>query len=115
MSARQNDPPTARRGKGAKAVEISGEVLLPPPSMPPEPPPTEADKAKNREISRLLKEIAADLKQRNLDWAVLLAQQAARGRGPLVDHFAELGRRFGPSLQAHEKPSKFQVIDGDLA
>jgi hypothetical protein len=112
MSARRNTPSTTRRGKGDTAG-MEPDLVLPPP--PAHPPPTEAELAKSREITRLLRELTADLKQRNLDWAVALAQQAARGRGPLVDHFAELGRRFGPSLQAHEKPSRFQVIEGGQA
>jgi hypothetical protein len=89
---------------------IGPDAALPPP--PPQPPKTEAEKAHDSEITRRLWELAAEFKQRNLNLAVDLARQAARGNGPLVDHFAELGRRFGPSLQAHEKPSKFQVIEG---
>jgi hypothetical protein len=109
MSARRTTPSAARPGKSNVGGEEPNMVLPPPPPYPPE---SEAELAKSREITRLLRELADDLKQRNLNWAIALAQQAARGRGPLVDHFAELGRRFGPSIQAHEKPSKFQVIEG---
>jgi hypothetical protein len=91
------------------AVVEADAALIPPPPMPEE---TEAEKAAQAETIRRLRELADLLQQRNLDLAVALAQQAARGRGPLVDHFAELGRRFGPSLKAHEKTTRFQVIEG---
>ena len=62
------------------------------------PPPTEHERAANRQITAMLEVLADELKQRNLDRAVRLAQQAARGDGPLIEHFAELGRRFGGAL-----------------
>jgi hypothetical protein len=78
------------------------------------PPPTERELAKDRELAAAIAGLAAqlkELKQHDLDTAVLLAQQAARGRGPLVDHFAELGRRFRPSLRGNEKPT-LRVTEG---
>jgi hypothetical protein len=96
------------RRKFTRAAAASDAVLIPPPPMPEE---TEAEKAAQAETIRRLRELADLLQQRNLDLAIALAQQAARGRGPLVDHFAELGRRFGPSLKAHEKTS-LRVIEG---
>ena len=74
------------------------------PLAPPMPPPTEREKAISREITDGLHQLARELRQRNLDNAVLLAQQAARGRGPLVEHFRELGRRFDGTLS--EPPAK---------
>jgi hypothetical protein len=44
--------------------------------------------------------LVQQLRQRNLDRAVQLALQAQAGRGPLIDHFEELGLGlgFGPEL-----------------
>jgi hypothetical protein len=56
----------------------------------------------------------AVLQKRNLSNAVYLAQQAAAGYGPLVEHFAELGRRYAHLLEAPPKPS-LRVIEGGNA
>jgi hypothetical protein len=53
--------------------------------------------------------------QRNLDWAVALAQQAAQHRGPLVAHFAELGRRFGETLSELTPKPTLRVVKGGAA
>lgn len=100
MSGRQ---PRAARRKTAEAAE---------PSFPDAPPPTEEEIAARKEISDGLARLAAELRQRNLDNAVLLAQQAAAGRGPLVEHFAELGRRFAKTLDVPEPKPKLKVITG---
>lgn len=81
----------------------------------PMPPPSEAEIRTDRELGRLLRQVSAELQQRNLDNALLLARQAARGEGDLVDHFAELGRRFGYMLKQKPKTSKFRVIEGGAA
>jgi hypothetical protein len=61
-----------------------------------------------------LQDLVAELHQRNLDNAVHLAQQAAAGYGPLVEHFAELRRRYGRLLNAPPKPG-LRVIKGGAA
>lgn len=46
------------------------------------PPPTDREQALSRQITAQLQQLCVQMKQRNLDNAVLMAQQAARGRGP---------------------------------
>ena len=82
------------------------------PVAPAMPPPTEEEQATSRMIVEGLREVARRLRQRNLDNAVLLAQQAAVGRGPLVDHFAELGRRFAETLRNPAPQPSLRVIQG---
>jgi hypothetical protein len=84
------------------------------PIVPPQPPQTEKEKADSLELRDLMRGMADRLQQRNLDAAVALAKQAARRRGPLVDHFAELGRRFGSDIDEHEKPN-LRVVKGNGA
>ncbi|WP_284946025.1 hypothetical protein [Acidisoma cladoniae] len=86
----------------------------PPPIVPPQPPQTEKEKAASLELREIMRSMADRLQQRNLDAAVALAKQAARRRGPLVDHFAELGRRFGSDIDQHEKPN-LRVVKGEGA
>jgi hypothetical protein len=69
--------------------------LIEPPEMPPK---TEKEIEFDRDITARLLAAVAMQRQRNLDNAVRLAQQAAAGYGPLVEHFAELGRRYGDEL-----------------
>lgn len=61
-----------------------------------------------------MQKITAELRLRNLQNAVLLAQQAATGRGPLVEHFAKLGLRFSHELNRppHSDRTSLRVIDG---
>ncbi len=80
-----------------------------PPVAPPMPPASEEELAAERNIIVQLEGLTARLRQRNLDTAVLLAQQAARGQGPLIDHFQELGRRYAAVLHAPAKP-KLRVV-----
>ncbi|WP_284945742.1 hypothetical protein [Acidisoma cladoniae] len=80
--------------------------------VPPQPPQTEKEKAASLELREMMRGMADGLQQRNLDAAVALARQAARRRGPLVDHFAELGRRFGSEIDPHEKPNLRLVKGG---
>jgi hypothetical protein len=75
------------------------------------PPKTPEEEAFSREMVQTLQSLARDLQQRNLASAVALAQQALSGRGPLVAHFAELGRRFGHTLREPAKPS-LRVVEG---
>lgn len=82
-----------------------------PPALPPRPKPTEAQIAREERILRDLEELNRMLRQRALDRAVALAQQAACGHGPLVDYFVDLGTRFAKLLDAPEKPS-FRVVPG---
>ena len=83
-----------------------------PPPMPEMPPLSAKELAAERYIIVQLEGLTARLRQRNLDTAVLLAQQAARGQGPLIDHFQELGRRYAAALDAPPKPSLRLVKDG---
>ena len=85
------------------------------PAFPPIPPPTDREKASSLEISLMLRELAALAQQRNLDNAVQLAIQAATGAGPLVDHFAELGRRFSGELKPKCKPHLRVIQGGSVA
>lgn len=61
-------------------------------------PPTPREIAANEQITADLRALVHQLEQRSLDHAVILAQQAAQRRGPLIEHFKELGRRFGADL-----------------
>lgn len=56
-------------------------------------PSSDRDIEANRRIVAELEDAVAQLRQRSLDRAILLAQQAACGHGPLVEHFVELGSR----------------------
>jgi hypothetical protein len=60
-----------------------------------------------------MQELARELKQANLNNAVSLAMEAARGQGELVEHFAELGRRFGAST-VKSKRAKLRVVEGGV-
>ena len=84
------------------------------PPAPPMPPKTEEEIQHSAELCRRLDEMTKVVRQSNLDNAVLLAQQAARGHGDLIDHFAELGRRFGHTL-SKPKRGKLRVVEGGLA
>ena len=97
------------RRKSAREIIHEGDVLPPPPPMPARTP---EEIAKIAEISRRIEELTKIVRQQNLDHAVTLAQMAARGRGPLVDHFAELGRRFVHVVDVTPKPGP-RLIKGD--
>lgn len=84
------------------------------PKAPPHLPMTADEVVAEQEITRKLQQAVVILRQRNLDNAVALAIQAARGQGPLVDHFAEIGRRYGRELSKPTKP-KLQVVKGGEA
>jgi hypothetical protein len=103
-----DQPTTTRRRRRAASVAPAG---IPPVPMPPESAKEAADRA---ERLRMMDEAIAILHQRNLDTAVSLAQMAARGQGPLVAHFGELGRRFRHLLDAPKKPG-LRVIAGGAA
>ena len=75
------------------------------------PPPTAEAIAKEEQLLARMEEVFAGLRQRNLDIAVALAQQAARGQGSLIDHFQELGRRYHKLLDAPQKPT-LRVVKG---
>jgi hypothetical protein len=78
------------------------------------PPETAEELAASRKTLLMLQEATRQVRQRNLQNAVFLAQQALGGRGPLGEHFAELRRRYGSTLGASSKP-RFRVIEGDQA
>ena len=87
----------------------------PKPTIAPPPIPprqlTPRDLAAERKITADLQNLVVQLEQRCLDNAVLLAQQAARRRGPLVAHFMELGRRYQETLKAPQKP-ELRLVQG---
>jgi hypothetical protein len=84
-------------------------------SPPPMPPETVQEQMLNADMIRRLEEISAFNRQRNLDNAVRLAQMAARHQGPLVDHFAELGRRFAELSRGGPPKPQLRVIKGGEA
>ncbi len=92
---------------------VAGMGSPTPPSMPAPTPEEQADEA---DLLQKLRELNQLLKQQNLNRAVELAVQAARGEGPLVDHFAELGRRFGdahlPDVQPKRRRSLHLIAGG---
>lgn len=94
----------ARTGTCAEDLEP-----LPMPGMPPK---TLEEAAADAEICRRLNELAAFHRQENLNNAVRLAQMAARGHGPLVDYFAELGRRYTDLAERGPPKPRLRVIDG---
>jgi hypothetical protein len=86
------------------------------PVPPPMPPETDEEQRHSKEMIRKMEELIRQLQARNLANAVLLAQQAAAGRGVLVEHFAELGRRFGHTLnQPPKSRARLKVIPGGAA
>lgn len=81
-----------------------------PPSIPQQSP---AEAALEERLTARMIAWAADLRAKNLITAVALAQQAACGHGPLVDHFAELGRRHGYLLNPTKATRRtLRVIEG---
>jgi hypothetical protein len=83
-------------------------------SPPPMPPKSEAELAASQGLIRHMEQAIVVLRQRNVDNAVFLAQQAARGIGPPLVHFCELGRHYGHLLESPPKPS-LRVIEGGNA
>jgi hypothetical protein len=75
------------------------------------PAKTPEEIAQSAELSRQIREIAQIVRQQNLDHAVTLAQMAAHGRGPLVEHFHELGRRYADLVDTPPKPT-LRIING---
>ena len=66
-------------------------------------------------LTARIRQLRDDVRTQNLINAVRLAEQAAAGHGPLVDHFCELGRRYGHRLlrpAPREVRKAFQVIEG---
>ncbi len=100
----------AQKRKITRRENASGREASPMP-LPLMPPATAREQAEKAELIRLMEAASKRLRQRNLDNAVALANQAARGQGPLVDHFAELGRRFAHELEPQKMPA-LRVVDG---
>jgi len=73
-----------------------------------------AEQAAESELTQRMEALVDELHQRNLANAVALAMEAARGQGPLVEHFAELGRRFG-NRTAHKPADTLRAIKGGRA
>lgn len=90
----------------ARRKHPADEPTLPVPELPVDP------------LVARMRKLSAECRARNLANAVLLAEQAASGYGPLIDHFAELGRRYArPLLKPTPKEIRkaFQVIEGGRA
>ncbi|MCG0997017.1 Rha family transcriptional regulator [Acetobacter persici] len=61
------------------------------------PPPTNlTDHSSGHARAAELRQMAGELRRRNLENAISLVLEASRGEGDLVGHFSDLGRRFGP-------------------
>ena len=86
-----------------------------PSNIVPLPPKRPEDIEASHRIAAALNALIPQLQQENLDRAVLLAQQAARHRGPLVAHFMELGRRFAAVLDEPPNKPKLRVVEGGAA
>ena len=94
----------------SRRTGTSGHTPAPPPTLPPK---TAEETAHSLEMAACFNALAAQARDDNLANAVLLAQQAACGYGPLVDHFAELGRRYGDLLNpAKASRTTLRVIEG---
>jgi hypothetical protein len=100
---------SAPKGRCKSTIKVAADAAITPPPVLPE---AEREMAESQEICRRLDELTRIARQNNLNRAVILAQMAARGRGPLVDHFAELGRRYAHLVEARSKPC-LRVIEGD--
>ena len=83
------------------------------PTVPPLPAKTPAEQAASDDLAARMRALADQLRARNLSNAVLLAQQAACGHGPLVQHFNELGRDWGHLLLSRKACgiTKGDVVD----
>jgi hypothetical protein len=79
------------------------------------PPMTAEELRSSAELHERLREMATQLRQNNLDNAVKLAIEAAAGRGELIDHFAELGRRFGHTIGAAKPRPVLRLVGGKQA
>ena len=90
------------RKRGAKPPQPpqSDALQVAAPEMPEVP---EAEYQVDESLLERLREAIKRQHQHNRDNAVLLAQMAARGHGPLVDYFGELGRRYAHSAEGAPK------------
>ena len=80
---------------------------------PPTPEKTAVERVASLHIAALLNNAAAGLRACNLSNAVLLAQQAACGHGLLIEHFGELGRRYGDLPKPAKAPrTSLRVVEG---
>ncbi|GBR08877.1 Mce/MlaD family protein [Acetobacter oeni] len=84
------------------------------PVQPPQPPLSRQEQSEKDQLLADMQRILRQLDQEHLNNAVSLAMEAARGQGELVEHFAELGRRFG-SHSAKSSQRKLHVIEGGLS
>ena len=88
------------------------------PEMPPSLPPLSSEEqVENEALAAEMRRLSEFYRQQNLATAVCLAQMALAGKGPLVAHFCEIGRRYAYLLRAptqQERRSTFSVIEGGL-
>jgi hypothetical protein len=107
-----------KRGRGRRGVESpqGGQAEFPPPPAIPAPQMTEAEIARETEqkaeISRLLRKLADDALQNNLDRAVRLAQMAARRQGALVEFFQMLGVQYYKWADEGPQEPSLRAIEG---
>lgn len=84
-------------------------------NLPPLPPSPNEEK-QTHELTHLLyfERLEKRLRQSKLNASIQLAMEAARGEGILVEHFVELGRRFGSSTAKHRPRTrdKLRLIRG---
>lgn len=90
-----------RRQAPAAPQQVMRHAL---PELPPIPPAPESTISEETNVK--LQNLLIVLRQRNLDCAVSLAQEAAAGRGELGEFFGEIGRRFGHTLEHSNVPLK---------
>ncbi len=102
----------ARRNPPRSHAEMMKEV-----DALPVPPKSPAVQAAEVSLTLQLRQAADDLRAQNLSVAVSLAQQAAAGRGQMIDVFSEIGRRYGHLLNQPAKKAgrSFNVIEGGQA
>lgn len=92
--------PRKRKGPTVSAIPVVPVLPL-----------NDLELARELQITLDLQELYKQVRQRNLHDAVLLAQQALAGKGPLIDHFCELGRRFGRELSKPKRPA-LRIVEG---
>jgi hypothetical protein len=101
----------AERAARKAEMQAEREAMAP----PPQPPKNAYEIEKENQLLEMMRALVPALQQRNLNNAVWLANQAARGEGPLVEHFAELGRRFHNLVEVPQtchRQGRFNVING---
>jgi hypothetical protein len=116
-------PRRKRRTRGPTLSPQPGETTVNPTPVTASPvdapmslPPSTAEELRtSAECHEWLRVLTTQLQQNNLDNAVTLAMEAAAGRGELIDHFAELGRRFGHTIGKVKPRPVLRLVGGTQA